>query len=113
MKEVVLDVKDKKIGRIATKIADILNGKDSPTYRPNIAPDVLVKIKNVDNLDVKNKKEKVYVHHTGYLGGLKVKKFSEVVEKKGLEEILRRAVYGMLPKNKLRSIKIKKIKFVK
>ena len=99
--EHILDAKNQPVGRLATKIATILRGKDKATFRPNILPNVKVKVTNIDEIVFtgKKSKDKVYRHYTGYHGGLKEIKASDLTSK----EILRKAVIGMLPKNKLKS----------
>lgn len=109
--EYVIDAKDKSVGRLATKIALVLRGKDKPAFRPNIVPDVKVKITNIDDIVFtgKKSKDKIYRHYSGYHGGLKEIKASRLSS----EEILKRAVWGMLPKNRLRSKLIQNLIFEK
>lgn len=106
MKNYVVDIKEENVslGRTATKIADMLRGKNTPEFQPNAVPAVRVSVKNVDALQMSEKKmTEEYTHYTGYPGGLRYTSRAKIVEKKGFAEVLRRAVYGMLPKNKLRS----------
>ena len=106
MKNYVVDVKEENVslGRIATKIADMLRGKNTAEFVANQVPAVCVSVKNVDALPMSEKKlAEQYTHYTGYPGGLRYTSRSKIIEKKGHAEVLRRAVYGMLPKNKLRS----------
>ena len=101
-----IDAQGKKLGRVATQAAMILIGKNKPNYRPNVAPSVKVVIENASKLSIADKKkdQTLYTRHSGYPGGLKVENLRSVVEKKSYGEALRRAVYGMLPANKLRKI---------
>jgi large subunit ribosomal protein L13 len=88
-----------------------LQGKDAPDYAPNKVADVKVIVENVSKMKFTGKKfyQKVYQYHTGYIGHLKEKKLKEVFEKNPTE-VLRKAVLGMLPKNSLRSKRIKNLK---
>jgi len=108
----IIDVKGKVLGRIATEIAVLLRGKDKPDFAPNKDMGDIIVIKNVDKIKVTGKKydEKIYYHHTGYLGGLKGEPYKKIFEKNP-SEVLRKAVYGMLPKNKLRDKQIKRLRF--
>ena len=110
MKEI--DAKGKSLGRVATEAAMILQGKDSPDYKPNIVDTEGVHIVNASQAAItdKKKKEKKYSRYTGYPGGLKWEPVERVIEKHGYEEIFRRAIKGMLPGNKLRPLMMKKIK---
>lgn len=106
-----IDAEGKKLGRVASEVAMILMGKNKPTYKRNLAPDVLVKIENASKLDISEKKrgDKVYTRYSGYPGGLKSETLGEVIDKKTEAEALRRAVYGMLPANKLRKIMLSRL----
>lgn len=109
--EYTLDAQEKSIGRVATEAAVVLMGKNTPSYKPNIAPDVSVRIVNASkaNISEKKKGQKTYERYSGYPGGLKSSTMGEVIEKKGYEEVFRMAVKGMLPKNKLQSIMMKNL----
>lgn len=114
MKDYTIDAKGKKLGRVASEAAKILRGKDSVDFARNIAPDIAVKIINASQADISEKKmkEKVYLHYTGYPGGLRSKTAQQVVDKKGYGELFTKAVYGMLPGNKLRDVIMKKLTVV-
>jgi len=103
--EYTLDAKGKKIGRFASEIAVLLMGKGLADFQKNQVADVTVTVVNVSDLDIDVKKleTKEYKKYSGYPGGLKIKKMKEVVAKKGYQEIIKKAVYGMLPANKLRA----------
>jgi len=111
MKEYTIDAKNRKLGRVASETAVFLMGKNSPEYEKNIVPDVRVKIINSSGICIdKNKIErKTYYSHSGYLGNLKRINVEKMIQKKGMAEVIKRAVYGMLPKNKLRAEMIKKL----
>lgn len=108
----VIDATNKVLGRLAVEIAVILRGKDKPDFEryKDIGDNVIVK--NFDKLKFSEKKliQKKYYHHSGYLGGLKETVLKKMLEKKP-EQVLKTAVYGMLPKNKLRPKIIKRLKF--
>ena len=98
-----IDASGKVLGRLATEVANILRGKDKPAYRPyKIVGDKVV-IVNASKIVLTGKKieQKVYQRHTGYLGHLKTVTAKELMVKNPGQIILN-AVYGMLPKNKLR-----------
>lgn len=111
MKEIILDVKNKPLGRAASEAAILLRGKNNPDFLPNKLPDHKIKIINLNKIafSEKKKKQKIYKSYSGYPGGLKEIPLKKVVEKKGMEEIFKIAVYGMLPKNKLRAKMIKNL----
>ena len=100
-----IDAENKRIGRIATQAAVFLMGKNKADFARNSIPDVTVEIKNTSKalIDPKKKLQKTYNQYSGYPGGLKQPNMSKVIEKKGYSEIFKKAVSGMLPKNKLRS----------
>ncbi len=106
-----IDAKNQNMGRLASEIAVILQGKKSPAYEPRLAGEDKVIVKNIDGMTISGNKEtdKIYFRHTGYMGHLKEETYEEVVAKKGKKEVLRRAVMRMLPKNKLQIIRIKRL----
>lgn len=106
-KTVKIDAHGKILGRLASEIAVILMGKDRPDYEPNAAPDVHVIVSNCQGIKISGKKaeQKEYFRHSGYPGGMKSKKLSEIKK----SDALRRAVMGMLPKNRLRDSMIRKL----
>ena len=107
-----IDATNKKIGRIAQEAATILMGKDSPMYEPNKIISEGVHIINASKADISEKKkgEKEYKWFTGYPSGLKTRTLDQMIEKRGVEEVYRKAILGMLPKNRLRAEMIKKLK---
>ena len=107
----VIDASDKVLGRLATKVADRIRGKDKPTFTPHTDGGDYVIVINAENIKVTGNKfnDKKYYKHSLYPGGLKTKTFREVMEKNP-ERIIEDAVKGMLPKNKLGKSMIKKLK---
>jgi large subunit ribosomal protein L13 len=105
------DAKNKKIGRLATEVAVALMGKNMPDFSPNTVADVQVVVDNAKLLDISEKKkdEKIYDHYSGYPGGRKEIPLRRLIEKKGYSAPLKNAVYGMLPKNKLRDVLMKNL----
>ena len=110
----VLDVRDKVLGRIATKIADRIRGKDKPTFTPHTDGGDYVIVINAEKIKVTGSKfdTKKYYNHSLYPGGLKTQTFKEL-NNKNPEKIIFNAVKGMLPKNKLGKSIIKKLKVFK
>jgi large subunit ribosomal protein L13 len=104
-----IDAAGKKLGRIASDAASALAGKKSATYRRGAMNGVSVVIKNAGRLDIMPKKrdQKVYQRYTYYPGGLKGDTMDELIARKGIEEVVRKAVYGMLPRTKLRPLMMK------
>lgn len=98
----VVDAADKTLGRLASEIATILRGKNKPTFAPNIDTGDYVIVINAEKISVTGKKldQKVYTHHSGYIGGLKTVTLRRLLETKP-EEVIKHAVKGMLPKNAL------------
>ena len=107
----VLDATDKILGRVATKIADRIRGKDKPTFTPHTDGGDYVIVVNAEKIKVTGSKfdKKMYYRHSLYPGGLKSQSFKELNEKNP-ERIIEEAVKGMLPKNKLGKSIIKKLK---
>lgn len=107
----IIDAKNQNMGRLATEIATILQGKKSPAYEPRLEGEDRAIVKNIDGMTISGNKEtdKVYYRHTGYMGGLKEATYEEVVAKKGKQEVLRRAVMRMLPKNRLQVPRMKRL----
>ena len=106
----LFDVKDKVLGRIATDIAVKLTGKGKKYYVPNLDCGDYVVVINSSKVKVTGKKEKqkIYRTHSGYPGGMKEKMYWQV-KAEHPERIIERAVSGMLPKNKLRDLYLKRL----
>lgn len=107
-----IDAKGKKLGRVASEVASILMGKNTVDFKRNSFPQIEVEVTNTRDLDISTKKqeEKEYAWYSGYPGGLRFEKMKDAMTKKGISEVFRRTVFGMLPKNKLRSQMIKNLK---
>ena len=107
----VVDATDRVLGRVATKIADKIRGKDKPTFTPHTDGGDYVIVINAEKIKVTGSKSnnKIYYRHSLYPGGLKSQTFKEL-NKKNPERIIEEAVKGMLPKNKLGKSMIKKLK---
>ncbi len=107
----VVDATDRILGRVATKIADRIRGKDKPTFTPHTDGGDYVIVVNAEKIKVTGSKfdKKMYYRHSLYPGGLKSQSFKELIEKNP-ERIIEEAVKGMLPKNKLGKSIIKKLK---
>jgi large subunit ribosomal protein L13 len=108
---VLVDASGKTLGRLATQIADILRGKRKPEYTPHIDTGDFVVVINAREIAVTgNKREqKRYYRHSGYPGGLRSRTLGEQLERRP-EEVIRRAVRGMLPRNRLARRQITKLK---
>lgn len=102
--EYTIDAQNKKIGRLASEIASILMGKNTPDFEKHKEAGNKVTVINASKLSINPKKleEKEYERYSGYPGGLKFENLAKVIEKKGYGEVIRYAVHGMLPANKLR-----------
>ena len=107
----VVDATDRVLGRVATKIADKIRGKDKPTFTPHTDGGDYVIVINAEKIKVTGSKfdNKIYYRHSLYPGGLKSQTFKEL-NKNNPERIIEEAVKGMLPKNKLGKSMIKKLK---
>lgn len=106
-----IDAENKKIGRIATEAAVYLMGKNLKDFKRNNVSDVKVEIKNASKVSVNQTKfeTKTYSRYSGYPGGLKQPTMAQVTAKKGFREVIKEAVSGMLPKNKLRTKMLKNL----
>ena len=112
MKKHIIDAKDRVPGRVATEVAVILMGKNRTDFARNRIPDVEVEVISSSQMSLfpKKLKEKMYYSHSGFPGNLREYSQDYLVKTKGAQEVLRRAVYGMLPKNKLRARMMKNLK---
>jgi large subunit ribosomal protein L13 len=108
---VLVNVEDRVVGRVASAIADVLRGKNKPSFTPHVDNGDFVVAINASKLKFTGNKleQKEYFHHTGYFGGIKSITAKKQLEKKP-EQILTDAVWGMLPKNRLSRQLIKKLK---
>src|SRR4051812_40929971 len=107
-----LDATNKKVGRVASEAAKLLMGKNLTTFARNAIPNVEVEIINAGKADVGMQKmgEKLKARASGYPGNLITPTVADVIAQKGYKELFRRAVDGMLPRNKLRAKMIKHLK---
>lgn len=106
------DATGKVLGRLASQIAILLRGKHRPGFAPHKDEGDFVLVKNVDKIRLTGKKleKKKYFRHTGYLGHLKETPLKKVFQEDPAK-VLKKAVFGMLPKNRLRKEQIKRLKF--
>jgi large subunit ribosomal protein L13 len=107
----VVNVEDKVLGRVATEIAGILRGKNKPTFTPSVDTGDFVIVVNAEKIALTGNKavSKVYYSHSSFPGGIKSITAGKMLEKKP-EELIRKAVKGMLPKNKLSRHMLSKLK---
>jgi large subunit ribosomal protein L13 len=107
----VVDAQDLVLGRLATQIANVLRGKNKAIFTPSVDTGDFVIVVNAEKIALTGRKldNKIYYHHTGFPGGLKEITAGKLLEKKP-EDIIRKAVKGMLPKNKLARHMLKKLK---
>jgi len=107
----VVDADGKALGRLASRVALLLRGKHKPTFAPHQDTGDFVVVINAQKVTLTGKKwkEKIYTHHSGYPGGLKMASAEKIAEKKP-ERLITMAVQGMLPKNKMGRKLIKKLK---
>jgi large subunit ribosomal protein L13 len=107
----VVDAEGRTLGRLATQIAEVLRGKRKPEYTPHCDTGDFVVVVNAEKVAVTgNKREdKLYWRHTGYPGGIRSRSLGEMLERRP-EEVLRKAVRGMLPRNRLARQQLRKLK---
>ena len=107
----VVDAEGQTLGRLATRIADMLRGKGKPAYTPHVDTGDFIVVVNAEKIQVTGNKldQKRYYRHSGYPGGIRSRTLREQMERRP-EEVLRMAVKGMLPKNKLGKAMAKKLK---
>lgn len=109
-----IDATNKILGRLAVEAANLLRGKNKADFQPYEDKGDKVTIINTDKIKVTGRKleQKTYYHHTGYPGGIREKKLNKFMEEDS-RKVLRKAIYGMLPKNKLRDQMIKRLELYK
>ncbi len=107
----VVDAKDAVLGRLAVKVATYLRGKNKPVFTPNVDTGDFIIVINAEKVRLTGNKQtdKMYYHHSGYIGGIKAKSAKDLLEERP-EKIIEQAVWGMLPKNRLGRTMIKKLK---
>jgi large subunit ribosomal protein L13 len=107
----VVDAEGKHLGRLATEIVRVLRGKNKPQYTPHVDVGDFVVVVNADSVAVTGRKaeQRVYRRHSGYPGGMKETSYEQMLARRPTE-VLRRAVYGMMPKTRLARKQFKKLK---
>lgn len=107
----LIDATNKKLGRVATEAASILLGKNSTDFAKNKDLQATVEIKNTSKafITIKKQQETEYVNYSGYPGGLKTSTMKQIKDVKGFSELFRKAVSGMLPNNKLKNERMKRL----
>lgn len=106
---ITIDANNKTLGRVASAAAKALLGKHTADFAKNIVSTVEVKVVGVDGMKISGDKatQKEYLRYSGYPGGQKSETYEQVVARRGNKEVLRRAILGMLPKNRLQMHRIK------
>ncbi len=112
---ITIDAKNQSLGRVASEAAKVILGKHKPTFAKNAVMGEEVKIINASQIKITGAKtlDKEYVRYSGYPGGQKVENYAMLTARRGHGEALRRAVLGMLPKNRLQAKRIKLLTIVK
>ena len=107
----VVDAEGQTLGRLATRIADALRGKRKPEYTPHVDTGDFVIVVNAEKIRVTGDKlaSKTYYRHSGYPGGIKSRTLGEMLDRRP-EEVIRKAVKGMLPRNRLARQQLRKLK---
>jgi large subunit ribosomal protein L13 len=107
----VVDAEGKHLGRLATEIVRVLRGKNKPQYTPHVDVGDFVVVVNAERVAVTGRKaeQRIYRRHSGYPGGMKETSYEQMLARKPTE-ILRKAVYGMMPKTRLARKQFKKLK---
>ena len=110
-KEYIVDATGKRLGHVATEVAALLIGKNLTDFVRYKSPEVTVKITNARLLDISEKKamQETYQTYSGHPGGQKVETLGHLATRRGYGEVLRRTIGGMLPKNKLRDVRLKNL----
>ena len=108
---IVVDAAGKTLGRLATQLAEVLRGKRKPEYTPHCDVGDFVIVVNAEKIAVTGKKrsDKLYHRHSGYPGGLRTRTLNDMLERQP-EEVIRKAVKGMLPRNRLARAQLRKLK---
>jgi len=111
MTDHIIDAKGKNLGRVASQAASLLMGKNLASFARHKAPDVKVTIINASKLSLgeKKRKEKEYKRFSQYPGGLKIETMGHLADRRGIAVIVRHAVRGMIPNNKLRPLMLKRL----
>ena len=112
MTHIEIDATNQTLGRLSSKIAFVLRGKNLPSFQPEVLPQVEVTVTNAEKVKFTGGKlnKKIYYSYSGYHGGIRAKKLSDLWEEKPTH-VIKECVYRMLPKNKTRDKIIKNLKF--
>lgn len=107
----VIDATDRTLGRVASEAASALLGKKSVHFSKNQALPITVTVNNASKLHITERraKGKVYTHYTGYPGGLRETRMDVMIDKKGIAEVVKKTVDGMIPRNKLRKSRMQNL----
>jgi len=107
----VVNAENQILGRLATRLATVLRGKHLPTFAPHVSPKTHIIVINAEKIKLTGNKErdKNYYWHTGYPGGIRSTTAGKLLKKKP-EEVIRRAVWGMIPKNRLGHATMKRLR---
>ncbi len=109
-REYSFDAEGKSLGRVATEVAMALRGKNEPDFQPHILPNVQVTIDNASKVNLSDSQLKAeYQRYSGYPGGLTSESREHLIDRKGYREVFEKAVYGMLPNNRLRAVMMKNL----
>ncbi|MEK7509308.1 MAG: 50S ribosomal protein L13 [Patescibacteria group bacterium] len=106
-----IDAAGKTIGRVASEVARALMGKTSPDYTPHIPSQVKVSVTNAKKMRISEKKRlsKVYTHYSGHPGGLKKETLASLIGRRGASAAVRKAVERMLPRNTMKTARLKRL----
>lgn len=106
-----VDANGMVLGRLCSEVAKMLMGKNEPEYERHLTSGNKVTVLNASKLKMTEKRKKETLHETysGYPGGLKFRSNDQIIDKKGYSELIRLAVYGMLPNNRLRALMMKNL----
>jgi large subunit ribosomal protein L13 len=105
-----IDATGKRLGKIATEAASVLNGKRETDFARHTIADITVNITNVSKMDIPEKKKaEIYQTYSGYPGGRKTETLKHLGERRGYAEVVRRTIAGMLPDNKLKKQLLKQL----
>ena len=105
-----IDAKGKRLGRVATEAAHVLLGKDRADFAKHVIAPVTVRIVNASAMDISEKRgTETFQTYSGYPGGRRVETLEHLARRRGYGEVVRRVISGMLPKNKLRTVRLKNL----
>ncbi len=110
LREYTIDATGKRLGDVLTEASRYLLGKDSPDFARHVAAPVKVSIINASKLDIpEHKKREIYQRYSGYQSGRKEETLEHLANRLGYAEVVKRSVYGMLPSNRLRKVRLKNL----